>query len=68
MTIMHILPLENGGVVFGAADPAFGIFDRRGRRTLFKGSSIADHRDNHKGFLISENLCDYLCGLQWKNP
>ncbi|MDM8523624.1 caspase family protein [Desulfococcaceae bacterium HSG8] len=55
MTIMHILPLKDGGVVFGASDPAFGIFDRRGRRTLFRGPSIADHRENDKGFLISED-------------
>jgi WD40 repeat protein len=54
-TIVHILPLQTGGIVFGASDPAFGVLDSQGKKTLFKEPSIADYRRNRKGFLISED-------------
>jgi WD40 repeat protein len=44
VTIFSLLPLQDGGVVFGAADPAHGVLDAQGRRTLFQGQSIADYR------------------------
>jgi len=44
VTIFSLLPLQDGGVVFGAADPAHGVLDAQGRRTLFQGPSIADYR------------------------
>jgi WD40 repeat protein len=43
-TIMHILPLRDGGIVYSAADPAFGVIDSSGRRTLFTPVAIADYR------------------------
>jgi WD40 repeat protein len=52
-TIMHILPLKNGGIVFGSAEPSFGIIDASDRKALYKSPSIADYRDNWEGFLIS---------------
>jgi WD40 repeat protein len=44
-TIMHILPLAQGGVVFGAADPVCGVLDATGQRRLFQESAILDFRD-----------------------
>ncbi|WP_447975442.1 caspase family protein [Nitrospira sp. Kam-Ns4a] len=54
-TIMDLQPLDDGGVVFGAADPAFGVFDARGRRTLVVPPAIADHRSNQAGFLVAQD-------------
>jgi WD40 repeat protein len=54
-TIMHILPLRNGGMVYGAADPALGRIDAGGQRTLFIGPVIADHRDSIESFLVSSD-------------
>ena len=52
--IMHILPLKNDGIVFGAASPAFGVISASGERTLFKSAEIADHRGmNKEGFRLS---------------
>ncbi|MDM8543002.1 caspase family protein [Desulfococcaceae bacterium HSG9] len=55
-TIVHILPLENGDIVFGSAEPAWGIFNRQGDKTFFKGASVPDYRWVFKGgFLVSES-------------
>jgi len=51
--ISDILSMKNNKIVFGAADPVFGIIDSDGRKTLFKESSIADYRDNLEGFMLS---------------
>lgn len=52
-TISQILPLVNGGVVYGTCDPAFGILDTSDKCALFKESVIADFRENYEGFLVS---------------
>ncbi len=52
-TIMSIVPLKSGGIAFGAADPAFGIFDRDGNKTLYREPAIADYRNNREGFLLA---------------
>jgi WD40 repeat protein len=54
-TIHHILPLKDGGMAFVAGGPSFGIINEQGQVTLFKGSSIADYRDNRDGFLVSND-------------
>lgn len=54
-SILHILPLKDGSIAFGSADPAFGIFDKNDKRTLYKGPDIADYRNNPQGFLISHD-------------
>ncbi|MFN2598173.1 MAG: caspase family protein [Pyrinomonadaceae bacterium] len=51
-TILHILPLRDSGIVYGAGDPAFGVIDASGRRQLFITAAIADYRDNQQGFLL----------------
>lgn len=54
-TIMHILPLRDGGIIYGTFDPAFGALDASGNPTLFIASGIADYRDDWQGFLLSAN-------------
>lgn len=51
-TILQILPLKYG-VVFGSADPGFGIIDKVGRLSLRKRGEIADFRDMDKMFRLS---------------
>ncbi|HVS83905.1 MAG TPA: caspase family protein, partial [Pyrinomonadaceae bacterium] len=52
-TIMHILPLRDGGIVYGASDPSFGVIDASGNRKLFTSAAIADYRALHQAFLLS---------------
>ncbi|SEM18405.1 WD domain-containing protein, G-beta repeat-containing protein [Syntrophus gentianae] len=52
-TIMEILPLREGRMVFGAGDPALGILDSAGNRTHYRGSEIGDFRDTLGRFLAS---------------
>ena len=51
--ISQILPLRNGGIVFGSAMPSFGIIDAKGNRTVYVGPAAADYRLDQKGFLLS---------------
>ena len=52
-TIIHILPLKSGGVVFGSMEPSFGIVDAGGRLAIYKGNEIADLRDQYDEFQVS---------------
>ena len=51
-TIFQILPSPNGGIVYCAADPAFGAIDNNGRRVLFNSAATADFRDLGEGFVL----------------
>ncbi|MDI9570600.1 MAG: caspase family protein [Pseudomonadota bacterium] len=64
-TITHILPLAAGGVVYGAADPAFGVLDRNGRRILYQSAQIADYRANWEGFRLSADGKKVSFGYEW---
>lgn len=63
-TILQILPLRYGGIVFCSHDPAFGVFDAYDRRAIYKSPAIADHRDNHEGFLVSYNASTVQFGYE----
>jgi len=53
-TIMHILPLAQDGVVFGAG-AAFGVLDATGQRQLFREPAIASFGGNWYGFLFASD-------------
>ena len=53
--IYHILPLKEGGVAFCTSNPAFGVFDANGKRTIYKGPWIGEYRGSYKEFLISDD-------------
>ena len=42
---MDIRALWDGRLVFGAQDPAFGVFDRNGKKVLTRGPDSVDYRD-----------------------
>ncbi len=48
-TITALEPIQDGGVAYGAGEPSWGVFDTRGRRTVFQGSTVADARDIFNG-------------------
>ena len=50
-TIMDLAPLVDGSVVFGAYDPAWGVFSVSGQRLRLVAGEIADYRGNLEGFL-----------------
>jgi WD40 repeat protein len=50
-TILSLAPLADGSVVFGAVDPAWGVFSAGGQRVRFAAGEIADYRDNQEGLL-----------------
>lgn len=52
---MGLRALKNGRLVFGAADPAIGLFDANGRKLWALAPFIPDHRDNQEKFLISQD-------------
>lgn len=54
-TLLRILSLRDGSIVFGAADPSFGIFDAQDNRVLLKKPSISDFREVSDIFLISDD-------------
>jgi WD40 repeat protein len=70
MGIRQILPLKDGGIAFCSLDPAFGVFDRRDKRIVYKTPATPDFRDNQEGFLISYSGTTIQFGYeQWgKSP
>lgn len=54
-TIMDLAPLRQGGLVFGAADPAWGVLSAAGERARFVSGPIAGHMANWSGFLVDDS-------------
>jgi WD40 repeat protein len=47
-TVMDVAALPEGGLAYGAGDPAFGLLDADGKRTLFRSPATADLRDKKR--------------------
>jgi len=54
-TIFHLLPLGRGGVVFGAADPAWGVLNASGQLQRLQGPATADFRNVREGFQLTSD-------------
>jgi WD40 repeat protein len=50
-TIMGLAPLADGGVVFGAFDPAWGVISAAGERVRFVAGEVVYYYGNEEGFL-----------------
>jgi hypothetical protein len=50
-----MLPLNDGGIIYSSAEPAFGIIDAKVRRTLFVAAQKADYRVGNSSFLVSSD-------------
>jgi WD40 repeat protein len=53
-SIMDLLQLPKGNIAF-ASGSSWGVFNQSGQRTLFHTPVMADFRDNHQGFTISDD-------------
>jgi WD40 repeat protein len=51
-TILDLISLTDGGIVFGAFDPSWGVISASGQRTRFVEGEIADFRGFREGFQI----------------
>ena len=51
--ISHILPLRDGGVIYGAVNPAFGVIDAGDRRKLLTTAAKANYTFLGQGLLLS---------------
>jgi len=54
-TIMDIHALAGGGIVYGAAEPFWGVYDSRGQRTRSVHRLIPDLRDMKEKFRVSHD-------------
>jgi WD40 repeat protein len=54
-TVMDLKPLAGGRLAFGAADPAFGVFDAGGRKQPERRGEILDLRGNHQKLRLSSD-------------
>ena len=54
-SIMHVIPLNDGGIVYSTHDPSFGVLDSEDRRVLYKTPDTPDFRDGQPQFLVSED-------------
>jgi len=52
-SLMDLLPLSGGRLLFGSQDPSWGLLNAQGTRTLFHAPVGADFRDNQAGFTLS---------------
>ena len=54
-SIMHVIPLKEGGIAYSTHDPSFGVLDGMDRRVLYKIPDTPDFRDGQSNFLVSED-------------
>lgn len=55
-SVNQLLPLSDGGLLFAAADPSWGLVDPAGRLVYAKTGDIADFRDIYAGrFAVSDD-------------
>lgn len=52
-TIVQLVALRDGGMVYGTGDPSICVIDANGKKRLFIGPVTADYRNNQQGFLLS---------------
>ncbi len=51
-TVMDLHPLAGRGLIFGSADPAWGVLDATGERATYRGPSQADPRNDRDSFRV----------------
>ena len=64
-TVMDQRSLPDGGVVYGAGDPAWGVLDAQGRRTRRVSGPIADFRTINDAFQLSADGSQVRFGFEY---
>ncbi len=54
-TVLQLLPLKEGGVLFATADPAFGVIDIQGRKKILQGPGQLDFRADPASLRVAED-------------
>jgi len=54
-TIMQIIGLKSGNLLYGTQDPSWGVLNHDGKKILTRTASIANPRENQEGFKVSRN-------------
>ena len=69
-TIFDLAPLPDGRTAFGSGDPAFGLLDQTGSRTLFVAPVTADFRAMKDNFRVSSDggTVTFCYDLAGKSP
>src|SRR5262249_48047187 len=65
-TILHLLPLAGGGVIFGAGDPAWGVLDASGQPQHYQGPTTADVRGLLEGFRLASDSTNVQFGYEYR--
>lgn len=63
-TIMDLIPLPDGRLVFGSHDPAWGVVDTQGNRVLHRAPALADLRGLLAGFTLSSDAAQVRFGYE----
>jgi len=63
-TVKDLAALSDGRLVFGSAEPSWGVLDERGKRTLFHAPVIADYRGDQKEFMLSADGAQVRFGYE----
>ena len=65
-TLMDFKILPNGSLLFASTDPAFGLFDPKGRRTLMRGPDAPNMRGKiETNFTVSRDAHRVRFGLKY---
>ena len=57
--IQDIRPLHNGGIVFGQAEPGWGILDSSGNRIKYIGSTITSYFSNPDALAVNADTSEF---------
>src|SRR5262249_44968271 len=68
--ITHLLPFQEGGVLFATGAPSFGVVEASGQPHVLQGPVSADFRGNHAGFFLSHDgtTVQFAYEAQGKTP
>jgi WD40 repeat protein len=67
-TIMDLLPLSGGRLLFGSQDPAIGMLDSTGRRVWQHTPDVLDHRSNLNKLKLSRDGSVVDFGFDVRSP
>lgn len=67
-TVMDLRALKGGGLVFGSADPAFGVIDAQGQRGLARWPATLDFRDRHRELRVDQDATLVEFGFNVTGP
>jgi WD40 repeat protein len=65
-SLSDLAPLSDRRLAFSSGEPAWGVLDALGRRSLYHPPAVADLRDNHDGFTVSHDASQVRFGYGYE--